>query len=288
MKKAAVRFGSALSLALLFIPVTAYAAAVVPFTLTGTLPATDDESTGLVPLGIGGAGGINFFGQSFTGVYVNNNGNVSFQLPLSQFTPNGLTNGVGFPMIAPFFADVDTEGAGSGLTTYGNATYNGHTAFVVNWLNVGYYDSNTDKLNSFQLILTDRSDTGSGNFDIEFNYDQIQWESGDASGGSGGRGGASAIAGYANGLLGAQNISYQLPGSSVNGAFLDGGPNSLAANSLNSTTLGRYDFQVRNGQVVSSTPEPMSMGLFGAGSVALWAVTKKLTTAIPAKEDKWQ
>lgn len=277
LKKAVSGFRSSLGLALLLIPATTFAAAVAPFTLTGSLPADDDVSSNPAPLGIDGTGGVNFFGQSFTAVYVNNNGNVTFQLPLSQFTPNSLSTGVGFPLIAPFFADVDTQGTGSGVTTYGNAIYNGRAAFVADWLNVGYFDSNTNKLNSFQLILTDRSDTGAGNFDMEFNYNQIQWETGDASGGRNGVGGTSAAAGYSNGLSGAGNVFYQLPGSLVNGAFLDGGPDSLVANNLNSSTPGRYDFQVRNGQVMANTPEPMSLGLFGIGIAALLVGKKRVT-----------
>jgi hypothetical protein len=62
-----------------------------------------------------------------------------------------------------------------------------------------------------------------------------------------------------------------LPGSLVNGALIDGGPNALNANSLNSNVAGRYDFEVRNGQVVSSTPEPGTIGmmLFGAAGVLI-------------------
>ena len=57
------------------------ASAVVGFTLTNqaVLDANDDGSTtDAVNLNIGGASGINFFGQSFTQVFVNNNGNVTF------------------------------------------------------------------------------------------------------------------------------------------------------------------------------------------------------------------
>jgi hypothetical protein len=273
MKNAVLQLSSPLTLMLLLIPATTFASAVVPFTLTGALPAEDDISSNAVPLGIDGAAGINFFGQSFTSVYVNDNGNVSFQLPLSQFSPSGFATGVGLPIIAPFLADVDIS-TGTGAITYGNATYNGRTAFVADWLNVGHFDSSIDKLNSFQLILTDRSDTGAGNFDMEFNYNQIKWETGDASGGVDGHGGESASAGYSNGLSGANNAFYQLPGSLINGALLDGGPDSLAANSLNSTTPGRYDFEVRNGQLVASTPEPMSVGLFGVAFIVL-AIRKK-------------
>lgn len=253
------------------------ASAVVNLTLSNqaTLAANDDGSTDAVTLNIGGASGVNFFGQSFTQVYVNNNGNVTFGNSLAQYTPNGLAAGVGFPIIAPYFADVDTRGTGSGIVNYGNATYNGHDAFVVNWPAVGYYSSQIDKLNTFQLILTDRSDVGAGDFDVEFNYNTMQWETGEASGGVDGLGGTSAVAGYSNGLSGAANVYYQLPGSLVNGALIDGGPDALIANSLNSNVLGRYDFQVRNGQVVGVAPEPMSFGLIGAGIFALALFRKK-------------
>jgi hypothetical protein len=67
--------------------------------------------------------------------------------------------------------------------TYGSGTADGRQAFGVNWIDVGYFSSRTDKLNQFQLVLIDRSDTGAGNFDIEFNYGNILWETGEASGG---------------------------------------------------------------------------------------------------------
>lgn len=80
-------------------------------------------------------------------------------------------------------------------------------------MNVGYFSYHADKLNSFQLVLIDRSDVNPRDFDIEFNYDHILWETGDAAGGSGGLGGYSARAGYANGAA----ATYELPGSAVNG-----------------------------------------------------------------------
>src|SRR3954451_4027575 len=158
------------------------------------LPANDDDSTGRVDIGFP----INFFGINQTYLYVNNNGNVTFDpahdpldtelnSSLSEFTPFDLTH-TGKIIIAPFFADVDTEGAASSEVTYGTDMVDGHKAFGVNWVNVGYYSSHDDKLNSFQLVLIDRSDLGPGYFDIEFNYDRIQWETGDASDGTGGLG----------------------------------------------------------------------------------------------------
>jgi uncharacterized protein (TIGR03437 family) len=220
--------------------------AIRTVTLANTLPANDDGSTGAVNVGIGGEAGINFFGRNFTQLYVNNNGNLTFGSAFGTYTPNGLATGVGLPIIAPFFADVFTED-GSGLVMYGNATINDVNAFVANYVNVCYYAA-CDKHNSFQAVLYDRSDTGAGNFDIEFNYDQVQWETGSASGGRDGLGGVSAAVGYSNGLSGEANVFYQLPGSLVNGALIDGGPDALISNS-NVGVPGRYVFSVRSGVV---------------------------------------
>jgi hypothetical protein len=232
---------------------------------TNTLQANDDGSTGLVPVGFNG----NFFGTMFSSVYVNNNGNITFTAPLSEYTPFGLV-GANTRIIAPFFADVDTTGTGSGLVHYGMATVNGHNAFGVEWPLVGYFGGHTDKLNSFELVLIDRSDTGAGNFDIELNYDQMKWETGDASGGVNGFGGACARAGYSNGT---NANTFELPGSAVCGALLDTGANALIRAS-DSVTF----FQVRNGTVV-----PPSTSSLGAACVfAPMSLPPLGTTTTPA------
>jgi hypothetical protein len=221
----------------------------LPGYMTNTLPANDDGSTGPVNVGFT----LNFFSVSTNTVFVNNNGNITFNVPLAQFTPTALnTDNGGIPIIAPYFADVDTRGAGSGLVMYGNDTVCGLPSFGVDWFNVGYFASHVDKLSTFQLVLISRPDTGAGNFDIEFNYGTITWETGDASGGTNGFGGQSSRVGYSNGT-GIPGTFFELPGSGVNGAFLDNGPDSLVGHDLMSTTLGRYNFMVRNGQVVMNT-----------------------------------
>ena len=209
------------------------------------LAANDDLSTAAVPLGFN----INFFGQMFSEAFVNNNGNITFDMPLFNFTPFDLiTNNV--PIIAPFFADVDTR-AGN-IVSYGSETIAGQDAFGVNWPDVRHYSVNSPGIgtntNDFQLVLIDRSDVSPGDFDIEFNYEQILWESGIASGSdNNGLGGDSARIGFSNGV----DQAFELAGSGVNGAFLDGGPagTSLIQNSLNSANNGRFVFFARNGGV---------------------------------------
>jgi hypothetical protein len=255
---------SALALCAVSLPLSAQAVRTDAGFTANNLPANDDGSTGLINLGFS----ANLFGTTYTQAYVNNNGNITFNNPLSTFTPFGLTGGGVPPIIAPFFADVDTRSGP--VMTYGTGSVDGHNAFGVDWPGVGYFDEHTNKTNIFQLVLIDRSDTGVGNFDFEFNYNQIQWETGDASDGVNGLGGECAHAGYSNGQSGAANNSAELTGSGVCGAFLDGGVDALNAHDRNSDVTGRYVFSVRNGAVqpptpVTSTPEPSSLALLGTG-----------------------
>ncbi|MDD2266028.1 nidogen-like domain-containing protein [Sulfuricurvum sp.] len=157
--------------------------------------------------------GLNFFGQTWNGVYVNNNGNITFGSSLSSFTPSAIGADFYYPIIAPFWADVDTR------TPYTNTNPNGYVTptaggnsqgsnltwydidpttgtFTVTWDDVGYYYTNTDKLNAFQLQLIS---TGNGNFDIIFRYEDINWTTGDASDGTSGLGGTVARAGFSAG-----------------------------------------------------------------------------------------
>ncbi|MGI8549989.1 MAG: nidogen-like domain-containing protein [Dehalococcoidia bacterium] len=224
---------------------------------TSQLPPTDDGSSAAIPIGFT----VNFFGQNYSSLYINNNGSITFNAPFSDYRQTNLAN-TKRAIIAPFFADVDTRPAGQStpmgaVVTYGMGIVNGFPAFGVTWPGVGYYNQHTDKLDNFQLVLIQRSDRGSGEFDIEFNYDQIQWETGDANGGSGGLGGASARVGYASGS-GSAN-SFELPGSGVPGSFLDANTaTGLIHGSLNSNQNGRYVIPIQNLGIPSPSPSPSS------------------------------
>lgn len=227
--------------------------AIQPVALSNTLATGDDQTSGDVSLGFT----INFAGIGYSSIAVNTNGNLSLgDGGFGSGMPANLAN-TSRVLLAPFWADVDTRGTGS--IQYGAATIAGRSSFVATYSNVGYYLANAAKTDSFQVIVFDRSDTGAGNFDVEFNYDRIQWETGDLSGGVNGLGGTSAVVGLG---------TSQLQGSLVPGSFLDGSTSSLVGNSLNTrdNVLGRYDFSVRNGAVVNAIPEPSTTGLLaGAG-----------------------
>ena len=250
---------------------SAEAAAVRAGFNTTALAANDDDSTGLLPIGFT----IDFFGTNYSNLYANNNGNVTFTGPMSTYTPFNLLS-TATPIIAPFFGDVDTRGAGSDLLRYGAGTVGARAAWGATYAGagVGYVGWQVDKLNEFQVVLIERFDTGAGNFDIEFNYDQMQWETGDASGGVGGLGGNSARVGYSNGV----SAAYELPGSAVNGAFLDSNvPTGLINNSLNSGgVLGRYTFQARNGVVITPTVPVPAAAWMGLALLGALGVTGKL------------
>ncbi len=245
------------------------AAAIIDFgPLPNSVPAGDDGSSDRVDIGFP----VKFFGKDFNTLFVNNNGSVTLGGledasggPLSTFTPFGLAD-TQIPIIAPFFADVDTRGGGSGVVQYGpvevrlSDIFGGTSdvrapAFVVNWINVGYYNQHDDKLNSFQLILVDGSldnPDNSGDFAIVFNYDKIQWETGDASEGSNGLGGVSARAGFSSGS-GNPGSFFELRGSGLNGALLDSNSTTgLIHNKVRrqpGIPLGRYEFLGVDGKI---------------------------------------
>lgn len=182
---------------------------------------------------------VTYYGAEYDQIYLNNNGNLTFGEPLSQYTPESL-NQLDVPMIAPFWSDVDTRAGAT--VTFGEGTVDGHDAFGVNWFNVGCFSEIDSVTDAFQLLLISRPDLGDGDWQIEFNYGPLTWDSGQASGGNGDcLGGIAARAGYTDG----EGSACELPGSGVNSGLLDTDPvTGLEYNGLDSDVLGRYIFSV--------------------------------------------
>jgi uncharacterized repeat protein (TIGR01451 family) len=197
---------------------------VVPFT-NGDPPEyrNDDGFTDPVPLSFT----FTFYGNQYTQIYINNNGNLSFEGSYSSFTPSGFPI-ADFAMIAPFWGDVDTRNLSSGVVYYKSEP----NRIIVIWDSVGYYSQHADKVNTFEVIITDGTDPliGVGN-NVCFSFGDMQWTTGDASGGSGGFGGAPAAVGTNKGdgvnyaLVGRfdhEGVDYDGPGGNPDGvSYLD-------------------------------------------------------------------
>lgn len=187
---------------------------VAPFQF-GTPPdyRNDDGSTPMINLPFM----FCFYGQMQNQVYINNNGNISFGAAYGTFSASSFPSNM-YTMIAPFWADVDTRNLASGLVYYKLTP----TYMIVRWQTVGYYSQHVDKLNDFQLIITDGTDpilpAGSN---VGFCYGDMQWTTGDASSGVNGFGGIAATVGcnMGDGINYIQIGTFDQAGTNYNGPF---------------------------------------------------------------------
>ncbi len=187
---------------------------------TYTLAMTPNDDGSSAPIAIPFQ--FNLYSDLYSLLYINNNGNVSFDSPWATFTASPFPT-ASFAMVAPFWGDVDTRGDdGNGLNG-GQVWYKvTPTALYVNWDEVGYFNSYTDKHNSFQLIITNGNDPviGIGN-NVSFCYKEMEWTTGDASGGTNGFGGFPSTVGAnrGNGVDFIQFGTFDQPGGAYDGPF---------------------------------------------------------------------
>ncbi len=160
---------------------------------------------------------FSFYGTTYDSLYINNNGNISFSQPYNTFTAYSFPDPT-FNMIAPFWADVDTRSTNGGNVWY---KVNAHSLIVI-WDHVGYFNMMEDKLNTFQLIISDGLDTliPSAN-NVSFCYGDMQWTTGSASGGSNGFGGSPATVGVniGNGINYFQVGQFDASGVTFDGPY---------------------------------------------------------------------
>lgn len=182
------------------------------------IPPSDDGSSALINLPFD----FCWWGDVKNEVYINSNGNISFGQSFSTGTPIAMPFS-NFQVIAPYWSDVDTRSRGG---VFYKLLPN---ALIVSWEDVGYYEQNDSKGNSFQLIITDgSSELLPFGYTIGFFYDNMEWTTGDGSGGIGGFGGAPAQIGlnYGDGTryssIGAFNkndTSFSVSKDSLNGVL---------------------------------------------------------------------
>ncbi|KAG9341578.1 hypothetical protein JZ751_019091, partial [Albula glossodonta] len=185
----------------------------------------DDGGSGLVEISVA----YPFFGDRHTGLYVNNNGLVSFLREVSQFTP------VAFPIagdrrvVAPFWADVDNRRAGQVFyretkdpAILQRATADVHRYFpefpaftatwalIATWHKVTFFGgSSFTPVNTFQVVLiTD----GNLSFTI-IQYHDITWTTGMHASSGGDLAGLGGIAAQAGFNAGDGRRYFNIPGS---------------------------------------------------------------------------
>ncbi|XP_074172461.1 sushi, nidogen and EGF-like domain-containing protein 1 isoform X9 [Rhinolophus sinicus] len=185
----------------------------------------DDGGSGLQPLSVP----FPFFGTEHSGLYVNNNGIISFLKEVSQFTP------VAFPIakdrcvVAAFWADVDNRRAGdvyyretTDPATLHRATedirryfpelpdFTATWVFIATWYRVTFFGgSSSSPVNTFQTVLvTD----GKFSFTI-FNYESIMWTTGTHASSGGDATGLGGIAAQAGFNAGDGRRYFSIPGS---------------------------------------------------------------------------
>lgn len=158
-----------------------------PFTPSGR---NDDGSIGPIDLPFT----FTVYGVEYTQVFVNNNGNLTFGEPYSFYSASGFPDASLPTMVAPFWADVDTRSTAAGGVVWHK--FIGANTLVVTWDNVGHYNQSTNRLNTFQVVITDGTSelVGIGQ-NVGFSYSDMCWTTGDFSGGVDGFGGIPATVG---------------------------------------------------------------------------------------------
>ncbi|NXP53717.1 SNED1 protein, partial [Heliornis fulica] len=185
----------------------------------------DDGGSELRPLSIP----FPFFGAGHTGLYVNNNGIISFLKEVSQFTPVAFPISKDRRVVAAFWADVDNRRAGD--VYYRESTeqpilerasrdivqyfpefpgFSAQWVFIATWYRVTFFGgSSFSPVNTFQIVLiTD----GKLSFTI-FNYESITWTTGMHASSGGDFTGLGGIAAQAGFNAGDGKRYFNIPGS---------------------------------------------------------------------------
>jgi len=182
----------------------------------------DDGSVNVNISSVFGGAGLSLYGNSYTSLFVNTNGLITFGSAEPNFTPTNLTT-LGQPSIAPFWTDIDIRNGGEIYWDLDPAS----GKFIVTWLNVAAF--NGPGTNSFQLVMTN---LGGGDFGVDFIYNSIGFTNGNNG---------QATVGISNGTS-----TQTLIEGSGNAAFLS----TYASNDFDTNDpIGIYSMQFEAGAV---------------------------------------
>jgi hypothetical protein len=209
--------------------------------------ANDDGTFNAIDLGFN----VNFFGTTYSSIYANNNGNITFGNSTDAFNPSPLDGQTTSPMIAPYWTDLDSRNsphADSGV--YLTQTTN---QAIVTWKNMGYYSRNYSGITTFQLVLNNPA-TAVNNQVIGFFFDDL----------SSGTDTHSVTVGFGDGLgsINSGEVSYSA------------GPSSEVSSQLNQREIW---FDLNNGRPIEvpKVPVPGAVWLFASGLMGLLGLKRR-------------
>ncbi|MDD2864710.1 MAG: DUF4347 domain-containing protein, partial [Methylococcales bacterium] len=219
-----------------------------------------------------GVGGVKFGANSYTQLFINNNGMITFGAGTKTYTPTGLSAGVAkpgassvyLPTIALYWSDLDTRAASSTISAGGTSTGTNLVHWdldttsptkriIITWDDVAEYTPSGNSsvpVLAGQIILTD---AGSGNMNIELRYEYVAVLANHT-----------ATAGWNVGTAGGvAGVDYfQIPFTGTAGAT--NALSDLDTNTGNSGQNGTYQFLLLNGGIVSKAVSYSTTTFVGA------------------------
>jgi hypothetical protein len=122
---------------------------------------------------------INFFTEIKSELNLNVNGTLGTLPGYSNFEPEDQTLLDNASILSIFHADHGVTNGGE--ITIQNAIIDGSTAVVINWDSVrpyddGYIEHVSDERVTYQLVIIDIDDIAGDDFDVEYNYGNIEWD----------------------------------------------------------------------------------------------------------------
>jgi len=207
------------------------------------LPKNDDNFEGPIDLGVS----FTFFGSSYSTIYINTNGVVSFLSPINKQNP-AKKFPISTPLISPFWSDINTliggriyyresssssdlNQAKSDIARIYSSVFNVSRVYIITWDQVAGYEGSASLSNTFQVVL---ATDGRISFLI-FNFGKMSWPNSQFS--------MNSFFGYNAG----DNVNfYSYPDSFTNNI-------TSVSTQSNVNIPGKWIFMVSTGNLIPST-----------------------------------